>query len=233
MSNSFAKSEIFRKRILNLKLKESEDSMKIKNLSIVGIAALAVAMSACPAATNTNTGTNNSNANKTAVVVNATNNSTANTANTNTTTTNAAAVTDGQVIKIDEAGIMMTVPKGFKFSKDGEDTVVQTEDEGVDIRFSVPKDGDYAKVLTDAAKEVDDYLDNVVVVNKGSDIDVNGMKGWSMSGTAKNEGEDVSWDLTIIDAPKKPVLANIYAEKSSMEKHMADVKAFFKSVKKQ
>ena len=87
--------------------------------------------------------------------------------------------------------------------------------------------------MTDAAKEIDDYLDNVTVVNKGQDIDVNGMKGWSMSGTAKNEGEDVNWDLTIIDAPKKPVLANIYAEKSSMEKHSADVKAFFKSVKKQ
>jgi len=207
--------------------------MKIKNLSIVGVAALAVAMSACPAATNTNT-TTNSNTNKnTAVVVNATNNSTTNAANSNTTATNTTAATDGQVIKIDEAGIMMTVPKGFKFSKDGEDTVVQTEDEGVDIRFTVPKDGDYEKVLTDAAKEVDDYLENVVVVNKGSDIDVNGMKGWSMSGTAKNEGEDVNWDLTIIDAPKKPVLANIYAAKSSMEKHSADVKAFFKSVKKQ
>jgi hypothetical protein len=215
-------------------LKESEDKMKIKNLSIVGVAALAVAMSACPAATNTNTGTNNSNTNKNAVVVNsnATNNSTTNAANSNANATNTSAATDGQVIKIDEAGIMMTVPKGFKFSKDGEDTIVQTEDEGVDIRFTVPKDGDYEKALTDAAKEVDDYLDGVVVVNKGSDIDVNGMKGWSMSGTAKNEGEDVNWDLTIIDAPKKPVLANIYAAKSSMEKHMADVKAFLKSVKK-
>jgi hypothetical protein len=206
--------------------------MKIKNLSIVGIGALALVMSACPAASNSNTANNAANTNKnTAVVVNSTNNSTTNTTNTSTTNTTAPAA-DGQVIKIDEAGIQMTVPKGFKFSKDGEDTIVQTEDEGVDIRFSVPKDGDYAKVLTDAAKEIDDYLDGVTVVNKGQDIDVNGMKGWSMSGTAKNEGEDVNWDLTVIDAPKKPVLANIYAEKSSMEKHMADVKAFFKSVKK-
>ncbi|MGC2236521.1 MAG: hypothetical protein WA584_10190 [Pyrinomonadaceae bacterium] len=208
--------------------------MKIKNLSIVGIGALALVMSACPAATNTNTANTANTANKnTAVVVNSTNNSTTNTANTTNTTSNtAASTTEGQVIKIEEAGIQMTVPKGFKFSKDGEDTIVKTEDEGVDIRFTVPKDGDYAKILTEAAKEVDDYLDDVKVVDKGSDIDVNGMKGWSMSGTAKNEGEDVNWDLTVIDAPKKPVLANIYAAKSSMEKHMADVKAFFKSVKK-
>jgi hypothetical protein len=195
--------------------------MKLKNISIVGVATLAFAISACSPAANTNTSNTTNTTNKPAAN------------STNNTVSNATApTTEGQVIKIEEAGIMMTVPKGFKFSKDGEDTVVQTEDEGVDIRFTVPKDGDYEKVLTDAAKEVDDYLENVVVVNKGSDIDVNGMKGWSMSGTAKNEGEDVNWDLTIIDAPKKPVLANIYAAKSSMEKHMADVKAFFKSVKK-
>lgn len=195
--------------------------MKLKNISIVGVATLAFAISACSPAANTNT-TNTTN----------TTNKPANNSANNTVSNATAPATEGQVIKIEEAGIMMTVPKGFKFSKDGEDTIVQTEDEGVDIRFTVPKDGDYEKILTDAAKEVDDYLENVVVVNKGSDIDVNGMKGWSMSGTAKNEGEDVNWDLTIIDAPKKPVLANIYAAKSSMEKHMADVKAFFKSVKK-
>ena len=145
-------------------------------------------------------------------------------------TTSAAG---GDVLKIDEAGIMMTVPKGFKFSKDGEDTVVKSEDEGVDIRFTVPKDGDYNKAVTDAAKEVDSYLDDVKVVDKGSKVDVNGMEGTSLSGTAKNEGEEVNWDLTIINAPKKPVLANIYAEKASMEKYASQVQSFLKSVKKQ
>ncbi len=55
-----------------------------------------------------------------------------------------------------------------------------------------------------------------------------------MSGTAKDsDGDQVDWDLTIINAPKKPVLATIYAEKASMEKHSADVLSFLKSVKKQ
>ncbi len=208
--------------------------MKLKNISVIGIASLALAFSACsPAATNSNT----TNTNKTANVTNtnaATNATNVNKSTTNTSSnTDTTSSTDGQVIKIDEAGIMMTVPKGFKFSKDGEDTIIKSEDEGVDIRFSVPKDGDYNKVVTDAAKEIDSYLNDVKVIDKGSKIDVNGMEGTSMSGTAKNDGEDVNWDLTIINAPKKPVLANIYAEKSSMEKYSAEVKAFFKSVKKQ
>jgi hypothetical protein len=212
--------------------------MKLKVISTLGVASLAIVFSACGAATTANV------ANKTGNAVNMTANTVGNAANTTVnavtvnanTTTNAnsmATTTDGQEIKIDEAGIVMTVPKGFKFSKDGEDTIVQSDDEGVDIRFTVPKDGDYNKVVTDAAKEIDEYFDDVKVVDKGSKVDVNGMEGTSMSGTAKNEGEEVNWDLTIINAPKKPVLANIYAEKASMEKHTGDVKAFFKSVKKQ
>jgi hypothetical protein len=206
--------------------------MKLKNISIVGVAALAFAISACSPAANTNT-TNTTNKPANNSTTNAANTSnTSNAANNAVSNANAPAA-EGQVIKIDEAGIQMTVPKGFKFSKDGEDTIIQTEDEGVDIRFSVPKDGDYNKVIADAATEIDDYLKDVKIVNPGSKIDVNGMEATSMSGTATNDGEPVNWDLTVINAPKKPVLANIYAEKSSMEKYMAEVKAFFKSVKKQ
>ena len=201
--------------------------MTNKIILTLSVAATAALFSACgaPAANTTN-----SNANKSATNTNAA----ANTANTNTAAANTATApaTDGQVIKLEEAGIMMTVPKGFKFSKDGEDTIVQTEDEGVDIRFTVPKDGDYDKIIAAAAEEIDSYLNDVKVVDKGSKIMVDGMEGTSLSGTAKNEGEDVSWDLTVIKAPKKPVLANIYAAKSSMEKHGADVKKFFASIKK-
>ncbi len=191
---------------------------------------LALTFSACTASvtTNTNTATvkNTNTANS-----NAPANKPAETNKPATNTSSDAAT--GDVIKIDEAGIMMTVPKGFKFSKDGEDTVVKTEDEGVDIRFTVPKDGDYEKAIADAAKEVDDYLNDVKVEDSGSKIDVNGMEGTTLNGTATNEGEAVVWDLTIIKAPKKPVLVNIYAAKSSMETNGADVKKFLDSVKKQ
>ena len=206
--------------------------MKIKLISTIGVASLAMVFSACGGAATTNS---SNTANKPAnAPANTTTNAAANKpAETNTATNATAPAADGDVIKIDEAGIMMTIPKGFKHSKDGEDIIVQTEDEGVDIRFTVPKDGDYQKVVTDAAKEIDDYLKDVKIVDQGSKIDVNGMEGTSMSGTATNEGEPVNWDLTIINAPKKPVLVNIYAEKTSLEKDMAKVDAFLKSVKKQ
>lgn len=208
--------------------------MKTKLFSTLGVATLAFTFSACSgtktATVNTAT-TNVANKANTAVVTN-TNTAPVNVAPVANANTGAAMT--GDVVKIDEAGIMMTVPKGFKFSKDGEDTIVMTEDEGVDIRFTVPKDDNYEKAVSDAAQEIDDYLTDVKIEDKGSKADVNGMEGTSMSGTAKDEdGEAVMWDLTIIKAPKKPVLANIYAEKASLEKHAADIKAFLSSVKKQ
>lgn len=144
-----------------------------------------------------------------------------------------APAADGQVIKIEEAGIQITVPKGFKFSKDGGDTIVQSEDEGVDIRFSVPADGDYEKLMADAGAEIDDYLKNVKMDSKeGQKRDVNGMEGTSLTGTATNDGADVVWNLTIVKAPKKPVLVNIYADKSSLEKYATQTKSLLDSLKK-
>ncbi len=199
----------------------------MKNIILtLGVLTLTLGFIGCgaPAANNANAKPANTNAN-----ANTTNTNAANTA-ANTATAPAA---DGQVIKIEEAGIQITVPKGFKFSKDGEDTIVQSEDEGVDVRFSVPADGDYDKAVTAAAGEIDDYLKNVKIDSKeGQKRDVNGMEGTSLTGTATNDGADVVWNLTIVKAPKKPVLVNIYADKSSLEKYATQTKALLDSLKK-
>jgi len=194
--------------------------MKIKNLSIVGIAALSIVMSACPATTNTNT----TNTNKPA----------ANTVNSVNNSTNSSAPTvEGSVVKIEDAGIEMIVPKGFKFSKDGEDTVVTTEDGGVEVVFHVPADGDYAKAVKDAAKELDDYIKDAKFDKQGEKSMVGGMEVVTSSGSGKDDdGKNVLFDLTIFNSPKKPVLAVTYAEEASMKKYSADLDKFFKSVKK-
>lgn len=192
-------------------------------ISTLVIAVVAVAIAACGgAATTPNTNTNKPavNANKPAATP----------ANSNT-----SAATEGDTLKIDEAGIQMTVPKGFKFEKDGEDTIVSTEDEGVAVRFHVPKDGDYDKARVDAAKSIDEYLTDVKIEEKDKKKDVNGMEALVYNGTGKDkeDGKEVIWDMTLLKTDKKPVLAIIYAEKPSMEKHGTAVKTFFDSVKKQ
>ncbi len=188
----------------------------------------ALAFSGCSSAPKANSNT--------AVVTNTTNSNAANkTVETNKPATNTSSDTaSGDVIKIDDAGIMMTVPKGFKFSKDGEDTIVMTEDEGVEVRFNVPASGDYEAAVKDAAKELDEYITDVKITQDGEKGTQDSMELTSSSGTGKDaDGKDIIWDLTIIKTPKKPVLAISYAEKASMEKHAADLKKFFESIKKQ
>jgi hypothetical protein len=203
--------------------------MNSKVLTTLGIATIAISLSACSASVSTGNNTNTAKpANNTAVVVNNNSNS------TSSTNTSAAPAAGGDVVKIDEAGIQMTVPKGMKFSKDGEDTIVSTSDEGVAVRFSVPEDGDYEKAVADAAKQLDEYIKDVKVEEKATKKTVNGMEATSSSGTGKDEdGKSVNWDMTMLKTDKKPVLAIIYAEEASMQKHAADLKTFFDSVKKQ
>lgn len=198
--------------------------MKQLILTLV-IAVVAIAIAACggaaPNANTNKTATTNANANKPAA--------------TPAGNTNTEKAAEGDVLKIDEAGIQMTVPKGFKFEKDGEDTIVSTEDEGVAVRFHVPKDGDYEKAIADAAKNIDEYITDVKIEEKGVKKTVNGMEAYSSSGTGKDKEDkkEVNWELTILKTDKKPVLAIIYAEGPSMEKHGAALKTFFDSVKKQ
>ena len=198
--------------------------MKTNIILSIGILTIALVFSGCgapPAANAAKPAASNS-ANKTS---DSTTNTAANTA--------SAPKADGDVLKIDEAGIQMVVPKGFKFSKDGQDTVVKSEDEGVDIRFSVPKDGDYDKIVEDAANEIDDYLVDVKVNGEVQTRSLNGMETRELNGTALTEEKiPVMWNLTVLKTPKRPVLINVYAEKDSIEKSSADVKKFLQSIQK-
>ena len=216
--------------------------MKLKVILTLGVASLA--FSGCTATGTANLANKAGNAanitvNSTGNAANAVANTASNVMNSNVavnsnSSSNSTAKMEGDVLKIDEAGIMMTVPKGFKFSKDGDDTVVKTEDEGVEVRFTVPKDGDYEKAVSAAATELDSYLDDVKITKNGEKVTIDGMEATSIHGTAKDaDKEDVEFDLTVIKAPKKPVLATIYAEKASMEKEGANVQKFLQSVKKQ
>lgn len=144
-------------------------------------------------------------------------------------------MTDGSEIKIDEAGVAMTVPKGMNFSKEGADTIVKTEDEGVDTRFTVLSDENIDKAFENASKEIDDYITGAKFTSQDpKKTTQNGLNISSWSGTGKAiNGDDVQFEMAIIESDKKPLLALTYAEAESMQKHQADLGKFFKSVRKQ
>ncbi len=206
--------------------------MNIKLLTITAISASAVLISACGGAatpTNTAKSANAAPANTTTPKTDAPANTNA-AAPANSTAT--APATTGSVIKIEDGGIQFTAPKGFKISKDGEDTAVTTEDEGVETRFSVPESGDYEMAVKDAAKELDEYISDVKM-GKEEKGTVDGMELTSIKGSGKDsDGKEVQFALQILKTPKKPVLMITYAEAASLTKHAADLDGFYKSIKK-
>lgn len=205
--------------------------MKTSTVSTFGVIISALVFSACGGGAATT-------ANKT-VVANTTAvnsvNAPSKPASAPAATTAAAAPADGDVLNIADAGLTMVVPKGFKFSKEGEDTIVKTVDEGVDVRFHIPADGDYGKSVEAGMADLDKYINDIKIDTKAKEeTDPNsGLKMTSSDGSGTDEdGKPILWQMTIIDAPKKPVLAVIYAEAESMQKHSADLAKIFNSVKK-
>ena len=210
--------------------------MKLKATILIGAAAFA--FSACGTSTNVAVNTGNAaNKSNTAVVTNTVTNA-ANTSamNTNSAMSNtSSSAATGDTIKIDEAGIQISAPKGFKISKDGETTNLISPDDAFEVYFHVPADGDYDKALTEVTGEIDDYIKDVKVTGNGEDGSFDGMPAKMFSGTGvdKEDNQPVDWELIIVKAPKKPVLIVSYADKGSYEKYESQITEIGKSIKKQ
>ena len=133
---------------------------------------------------------------------------------------------------------MMTVPKGMSFSKEGDDTIVKTADNGVDTRFTVLSEENLDKAFETASKEIDEYITDAKIESKEPKKSTqNGLEINSWDGTGKaTNGDMVQFQLAIVsipDSPKKPLLALTYAEGESLQSHKAELDKFYTSIKKQ
>lgn len=217
--------------------------MKLKVISTLSVASLALVFSACGGtapSTNVTANIANKTANAANTVANTAGNMTntvANTVSPNTTTTNTSstASTAGDVISIDAAGIQVSAPKGFKVQKDGETTNLISADDAFEVYFQVPKDGDYDKAITAAAEEIDEYIKDIKMEGKGEKGNFGGMEAMLFDGTGvdKEEGKPVSFELIILDAPKKPVVIVSYGDKETNTKYSKEIAEIAKSIKKQ
>lgn len=213
-----------------------------KTLGLSSVASLALILSACggeaPKTGNTAPANKSANtapaANKPATSTNTNATSSSNSTTSNSTAT-APATSGGEVVKIDDGGIQMTLPKGYTSEKEAGATIVTSEDGTVSIIFSAEDAADFEAAVKASAAEVDKILKDVKVDQKGEKGTTNGMETVSSNGTGvdKETGKKVIWDLTAIKTDKKPVLAVSTAEDASFKKNSANLDALFDSIKKQ
>jgi len=208
--------------------------MKVKVIAALSVASLAFAFSACGGAANTNT------ANKAANAANTATNTAGNMTNTavNATkpgsATDLTASTDGNIIKIEEAGIQVSAPRGFKIQKDGETTNLISPDDAFEVYFHIPKNDDYDKALEEVTMEIENYIKDIKVTGDAEKGDFGGIPATMFSGTGidKEDGKAIDWELIVLDAPKKPVLVVSYADQGSSEKYAKEISEIAKSIKK-
>jgi hypothetical protein len=217
--------------------------MKIKIIAVSVIAACAAIITACGGGTtNTANTSNTANANKPANTANTAANS-SNSSNSTSSTSNSTTDTDkdklsstsGDVVNLDSSGIKMTVPKGFGMEKDGDALNVTSPDKSITVIFLAVEGKDFEEATKGMAAVLDKGMKNVKVEEEGTKDELNGMETISSSGTGvdKETNKNLVWSLAAIKTPKKPVLVTIIGEKDNIEKHSADFKAMFDSLKKQ
>ena len=200
----------------------------MKPLKLISVLALGLAFFVGCSKSDTNT--NSSNTGNTNARV-----STSSTpATTTTTPTNSSASsssTDGEVFTHQEGGIQFTAPASWKSKKDEDALTIATSDDTLSVVFWVPKGDDFNQAVEDLGKQLESVIKNPKVTSPGQEAMHNGMKAYTASGTGEVEGEQIVWEVDILQA-KKPVFVVSFAAPTQFTKHEGEYKQLLNSIKK-
>ena len=155
---------------------------------------------------------------------------------TNTSATNGAAKSvstsdEGELFTHEEGGLSFVVPKGWKFTPEGDQGVISTPDDALAIFVMVSDEGSLDAAVKALDEEISKNIQNMKITNEAREQEVNGMPGISIGGTGTTGGEAVEWSVDIIQA-KKPVIFLSVANEEGNKKHAEDFGKFAKSIKK-
>lgn len=232
----FCRREIFRWFSTSKQIKEHKIMKNTINFLVVAAIFVALTLgcggsnATAPAAnTATTPGANTAAANT------ATASNTAVASNTSTSSPlSDAAASSGELVRLEDAGISFVYPKNYKISKEPGLVTISTPDGGIGISFTTLEQGSFSQSVEAAGKELGKQMKNVKITQNGKKGVTGGMDSVSGAGygTDITSGKSVAFELSAIDAPKKPVLVVIYGESQSILKYESEYKGVFDSIKK-
>ena len=150
---------------------------------------------------------------------------------TPTTTSADSPSTEGEVFTHQEGGLQFTAPANWKSKKDEDALTVMTADDTLSVVFWVPKGDDFNQAVDDLSKQLDSVIKNSKLTSPGQETMHNGMKAYTASGTGEVEGEQIVWEVDILQA-KKPVFVVSFAAPAQFSKHASEYKQLLASIKK-
>jgi hypothetical protein len=213
---------------------EKENFVKaLKLIFALGLAAILFA-----GCSKSETNTNSSNTSNTKV--------SASPATTTTTTTSTPAPTsdnsssssdsstssgEGHPFTHQEGGIQFVAPPSWKAKNEGETLIVSTQDDALSVLFWVPKGDDFNKAIGDLQGQLEKVIKNLKVTSPGHETTHNGMRAYTGSGTGEVNGEQIVWEVDILQA-KKPVFVVSMAAPAESGKHAGEYKQLLASLKR-
>src|SRR5881392_3585196 len=132
--------------------------------------------------------------------------------------TSMAAVVQGEVFTIPDAGIQFQLPRGWKAKRDSDATYVSTGDESVQMVFFGPDEDTFDLTLRALDKELGKTIKKVKTTDKGTSDTHNGMRHFSTGGTGEVDGSPIEWGVDVLEA-KKVVIVLTFAAPGAFDDH--------------
>ncbi len=143
-----------------------------------------------------------------------------------------AAPSSAETITSSAAKIQFDAPDNWKQKKDGDAITIMDKQEDVAIAFIIVDAGAVDK----ATEALDKQLKKTVKKlkwEKEKDVTINGLEGVSIEGDGQIDGKDVDILVLVLDTPAtdKDLIVLAIGEDAKLDKHEAEVKGVFKSIK--
>lgn len=203
----------------------------MKTLKLIFALGLAAALFAGCSKSETNTNSSNT-SNTKASSSPATTTTTTTTASTPANNSSSSSSSgEGQPFTHQEGGIQFVAPPTWKAKNEGESLVVSTPDNTLSVVFWVPEGDDFNKATGDLQRQLEKVIKNLKVTSPGQETTHNGMRAYTGSGTGEVEGEQIVWEVDILQA-RKPVFVVSFASPAQFDKHADEYKQLLASIKK-
>jgi predicted Zn-dependent protease len=205
----------------------------MKTLKLIFALGLAAALFAGCSKSETNTNSSNtSNTRASSSPTTTTTTTTSTPANDSSSSSSSSSSSgEGHPFTHQEGGIQFIAPPTWKAKNEGEALTVSTPDDTLSVVFWVPQGDDFNKATADLQGQLEKIIKNIKVTSPGQETTHNGMRAYTGSGTGEVEGEQIVWEVDILQA-KKPVFVVSFASPTQFNKHEDEYKQLLASIKK-
>ena len=156
------------------------------------------------------------------------------TAASNTASTTARPVApprNDRLLTHDEAGIQFELPRGWRSEEHGDDLLLWTADQTVQIDIWIPGSDSFEVALRNIDRDLGRVVKNVKVLDRGTSDTHNGMRHFETSGTGTVNGRRCEWSVDILDAKKTVYILSFWAP-GLADRHASEGIQFINSIKR-